>query len=170
MDLIDNRTQVVRLKQMAGTSIVQQLYFFDISNPNVTGAKDITIYNIRLVGNLQGSKVVIANSIFDSAVNTLPSSGNRSGLFWDGVLNNKLTLIHDFMEDADNYFSAPEGVFEFRLIITDTDGIDFCPLIIIADCKYDNYIDDLTPSQDGNIHIDWKPIFFTNYIYIKTLT
>lgn len=151
---IDNSPKKIIFKQISGTSIVQEICFFDRSNPNNIIQLDITGLNFRVTGSIQNSNDLIVNTVFDA--NSLDATtGIRNGLFLVQNTTNKLIFLHDFVSDTEFINAAAEGVFTFKIWMTDAYGVDRCIIILEYDAKKANYIDALdTDMVDSVININ----------------
>lgn len=132
MVTIDNSPRILHFKQRAGTTIILPINFFT-KNIGVQTALDISSLSFKVIGRLKGSSSILLNSVFDASV-VASATALRQGVFLSTDATNRIILYYDFVADTDNLQTAPEGIFEFTIWMTDAAGTDVCVVSAEYDC------------------------------------
>jgi len=162
---IDLSPKIQRFKQMAGVTILHKFNFF---KPDGT-AFDITAYNIRVLGIISSTGQTLTDSVFSNEVLNSANS-NRNGLFLREGTVNELVFLYDVITDTSLFNQAAEGVFLFKLILTDTQGIDSCPYVFEHNSKKTNISEiDSTSYIANTVNITYSQTTVQLNVTIQTL-
>lgn len=166
----DRSPQIVRFKMMAGSTLIQEFIFYDVSDPTTPNITfDISNFNFRITGRMLGNNLLIQDSVFDANV-AFGNTGTRNGLWLvQDELKNKLYFFHDWVADSAQLENAPEGVFEFKLWVTGSFSDDVCIAVLQYDMNRNNVVDNVTNPIDGAIHMNWSYSPVTIPINVKLI-
>ena len=150
--VIDRSPTKLSFKIISGSTIIQEIKFFDVTNSAQPVPFDIRNINFRVIGVHKQSGSVLPNSVFD-ANEVFGVTGIRNGLWLKKDTTNTIFLFYDWVTDAEQLVNAAEGDYEFTIWLTDTLGIDACVAVLSYNCSKTNTTE-AQPQPDGSIIVN----------------